>query len=106
MILNKGDKENFNEFKFRREHFGPRSGAMGLYGWKDVEYYFGTKVDEWELRHGVMREPLYKELAAKFGEQEMDKYFGEHEAPVRKPLTAEEREIEQLANLIVYGRIK
>ena len=102
------DKIGFNYEKFERERMGFGRGKMQWKDWSDVAYYYGLgttiNCNEVELRKGNMTSTLYESLCRTFGREAMEEYFKPDEPKQQKPLSKEEREIEELADLMVFGR--
>lgn len=93
--------KGFNCEKFEAERFGVGRDKMGFLNWCDVARYFGISAtahaNERYLRHGDMSAPMYDCLTRLYGQESMAEYFPK---PKVKPLTKEEREIEELGTLI------
>lgn len=101
------EKTGFNHQKFVNERFGVGRGRMGWRNWRDVERYYGVRCSERELEKGNMSQSLYRSLCRTFGSSQVDEYFRPTDAlkPQPQPLTKEEREVEELADMMVYGRV-
>ncbi len=100
------EKTKFNHQKFVDERFGVGRGRMGWRDWRDVQRYYGVRCNERELEKGNMSQSLYRSFCRTFGQQQMDEYFrADAQKPQPKPLSKEEREVEELADLMVFGKV-
>ena len=100
------EKTGFNCNRFIDERFGVGRGRMGWITWRDVQRYYGGGCNQRELEKGNMSQSLYRSLCRTFGQQQMDEYFrADAQKPQPKPLSKEEREVEELADLIVFGKV-
>jgi len=106
------DKTGFDYQKFMDERMGFGRGKMQWKDWQDVAWYYGfgtiVNCNEVELKKGNMTNTLYESLCRTFGREAMEEYFKPEECTSQqpKPFSKDEQFIEELADMMVFGRIR